>query len=302
VATQAFKAAAVTRRNAVDRAVVLIAGVLRHNSGSAMRSISAVVRLTLLLVGASCCGGCVAVSTIVVINGNGSGMIYQRVLLTPAALTYMRGRGAGSAAGDLVPEATVRQQAATFGRGVTFVASTAIESRDGVGRDATYAVADLTQLRLPALPVLDGLVDRPPEAGTAVITFSLQRQPGGNMVVGVHVPLPDLPPWALLQNGGSRTGTSADQIAVLRQTFAGGALRLAIDPAGRVIRASGPHRDGNRIVIADVSADALLADRVTLERLAEARSVDDLNAALPGGPGERISFDPLVTIEFAPTP
>src|SRR5204863_4532884 len=103
--------------------------------------------------------------------------------------------------------------------GVTYVASTAINNSEGVGRDIKYAFTDIRQLRLDAAPPPPGgLPITAPGANSAdQVSFQLTRQADGHALLKIS--MPQLP--LLSANGSlSSNSPSADQIAMLRPMLA----------------------------------------------------------------------------------
>ena len=113
----------------------------------------------------------------------------------------------------------------------------------------------------------------------------------------VMVPLPELPAGGLLSNGAA---SSDQQIAMVRQMFAGARVTIAVEPAGTLVHTSSPFVDGSRVTLLDVDVDQLLQDETLLPRVRAAKSADELKAILHGAPGLKINFDRAITIEFTP--
>ncbi|MGB7219445.1 MAG: hypothetical protein WBD07_11620 [Vicinamibacterales bacterium] len=253
-----------------------------------------------LLAALLACSGCFQISTLVTVNGDGSGTINQRVLFTSAALAQIR-QFAALAGGvpqnfEPVSEQQARDAADTMGPGVTYVSSTPIDTPEGQGRNTTYAFIDINQLRLDAQPPSPGgLMGGAQGLGAATrATFSLTREPDGLATLRIVAPQLSLP-------GGRRIGpagnVSPDQVAMVRPLLAGARLAMAVEPAGSLVRTSSPWVESQRVSIIDIEFDQFLNDD-TLRRLQGARTVGEATAALKESPGVKINFDPEITIEF----
>jgi hypothetical protein len=277
----------------------------------------------LLSVAATMCGGCFAFSTVLTVRGDGSGTIRQRVLFPPTALAQIRGLGglrdvgglggrggAASPVFDPLPEPQARARATAFGEGVTYVSSAAIDTSEGRGTDITYAFADITKIHIDEHPpALEGVTldvtRRALDVMNPHVTFALARAPGGNVLLRVNAPLPDISGLGIPQGGG--THIPADQMAMFRQMFAGAHLSIAVEPDGELVRTSSSYVDGDRVTLIDVDVDDILMDDDALLRLRAARTPDEVNAALRdfaagagAGTGVKVSVDRDVTIEFSP--
>ncbi len=82
-------------------------------------------------------------TTVLKVNGDGSGTIVHRMVYTNAALAQLRqftalaaGRGGGAAA-DPLSEQQARDMASTIGQGVTYVSSEPVTTPTGQGREST---------------------------------------------------------------------------------------------------------------------------------------------------------------------
>jgi hypothetical protein len=246
--------------------------------------------------------GCFQMATTIAVNGDSSGTIVQRLVLSRAALGQLRQFGglgaAGDAAFDPLSEQQARADAARIGPGVTFVSSTPITDAMGNGRETTYAFQDLGQLRIGQQPGGQSALAFGSGGAAQAITFGFEALPNGNRLMTVHVPA-TLP--ALTGSGDAMPRFQLpppEQISVLRQLFAGGRLAIAVQPAGTLVKTSSPFADGSRVTLVDIDLDTLLSESV-LKRLNDAHSADEMKAALSDA-GLKIIMDPDVTIEFTP--
>ena len=240
-------------------------------------------------------------TTILAVNGDGSGTIDHSLIVSKAALTQLRNFGAlGAGRGqsiDLTSEEQARAMAPLLGPGVSYVASEPIDTPLGQGRHTRYAFADVTQVRISEQPRSDGLPIRPPEiaAHNGDITCALTHEPTGNAVL--HINLPELNiPSAL----GDTTGNPAltQQLALIRTLLAGARISIGVEPAGQLVRTSSPFVEGPRVTLLEVDLDQVLGNQAVLARLQSAKTSDDVRAALTDVPGLKMTLDREVTIEF----
>jgi len=259
------------------------------------------LRLATLVAGTLACGGCFQMTTVMKLQGDGSGTIEHRMLFTTQALQQLRqfsalGGGRGQTL-DPTSEQQARDMVSALGPGVTYVSSTPVTTAIGQGRDAVYAFTDVSQLRLAAQP--------PAPGGAAIraqglstdgetLTFSLTREPNGNAVLHINVPQP-----AILDAMSSNAATP-QQIEMVRKMLAGARVSLAVEPAGTLVRTSSPFVDGPRVTLLEIDLDQVLQNDVVVERLQAAKTPDDLRAAVKDVPGLKVSLEREITIEFTP--
>jgi hypothetical protein len=262
------------------------------------------LRLALVLV-ATLSAGCFQMATVVKINGDASGTIEQRLVFSPAAMAQLKQFAAlGGSNGkpfDPISEEQARTGAARLGPGATYVSSAAIDDGAGQGRATVYAFTDVNQLRVnqhPGAP--DGVSIRAQgmDSDGQAVTFRLAKQPNGNALLTIAVPHPAFPSGGMA--GGGTTTPSAEQIAMLRQMFAGARMTIAVEPGGTLVRTSSPFVEGHRVTLVDVNLDQMLKDDTFLSRIQAAKTEDEMKAILREAPGLKINVDPEIVIEFTP--
>jgi hypothetical protein len=266
------------------------------------------LRLSLTLLAAIGLAGCFQSSTIINVNADGSGTIYERMLLTGAALAQLRAFAAlgGGGGQDVNPitEDQARAAATSMGSGVTYVSSTPIANGDAQGRAIVYAFTDINQVRISQQPPAPGgMTIRAPGVNTAdgpAVTFALARQPDGNLLLRIIVPTPKVPPADTAPPAGAGPRSSPQQVAMIKQLIAGAHLSIAVEPSGHLVRTSSPFVEGQRVTLLDLDLDEATKDEAVVSRLQGVRSLDDAKAALKDVPGVKINFDPEITIEFTP--
>lgn len=263
------------------------------------------LRLALLLAGSLACGGCFQMTTVVHVNGDGSGTIDHSLLLTKAALAQLRqfsmlGGGRGQTI-DFVSEDQARRTAEKLGPGVTYVSSAPIDTPLGEGRTATYAFTDVTTLRISPQPDAPGGLTVKSEAfstDNGTITAAITRTPGGNALL--RISLPELDLQRAIGNVNASDPGAARQLEMARALLAGARIAIGVEPAGQLVKTNSPFVDGARVTLLDVNLDQLLADEALIGRLQAARTPEELKAALTNVPGLRIALDREITIEFTP--
>jgi len=258
-----------------------------------------VSRLALVVMCAAGSGACFQMSTVLKVNGDGSGTIEHRMVYSTQALAQLRQfAGFGGRGGPIDPtsEEQFRTMAASIGPGVSYVSSEPITTPAGQGRTAIYAFTDVTQLRISTQPVAPAGVSISAGAistASESVTFTLTREPGGTSVLHIHVPEPNF-----LDALGSPA--AAGQIGMVRTLLAGARVQLAAEPAGALVRSSSPYVDGSRVTLLEVDLDQVLKDETLLPRLQAAKTQDEAKAIVQNAPGLKINLDRDITIEFTP--
>jgi hypothetical protein len=258
---------------------------------------------SLVFTAAIAAGGCFQSTTVITVNGDGSGTIDEQVLFSGAALAQMRGLASlgGGKAFDPISEDQARQAASALGPTVRYVSSKPIATGEGLGRTIVYAFTDINQLHLNEQPPAPGGVTiRSRQLNTAEnnIRFTLAPQADGRLVL--HILLPQSAPPPRARRGSPPPPPSSEDLATLKDTFAGARLSIAVKPAGSIVRTSSPWVDKDRVLVIDLDFDQMAADPAVLARLRGVTSVDDARSALSGVPGVKLPATSEVTIEFIP--
>ena len=243
-------------------------------------------------------------TTVLKVNGDGSGTIDHRMVYTKAALAQLKSFSTlgGSRAGDTDPlsEQQARDMTASIGPGVTYTSSELVTTPLGEGRDTIYTFTDVSTLRISTQPAAPGGVaiktqgfSTKPSASES-ITFSMTHEANGNAVLHIHVPEPNY-----LDFFGSPQ--AAGQIGMIKTMLAGARVLLAAEPAGALVRTSSPFVEGQRVTLLDIDLDTVLADDTLLPRIqAVAATPAEAKAVLMSAKGLKINLDPEITIEFTP--
>jgi hypothetical protein len=257
-------------------------------------------RAALILSAALASGACFQMTTVLKIDGDGSGTIDHRMIYSTQALAQLRqfaafGGGRGAAL-DPLSEDQFRSMAASIGPGVTYVKSDLITLPTGQGREATFAFTDVSQLRISTQPAAPGNIAI--TAGglsttSESITFSLTREPAGTTVLHIHVPEPNF-----LDALG--TPAAANQIGMVKTMLAGAKVLLLAEPTGALVKTSSPFVADGRVTLLEIDLDQVLKDETLLPRLQAAKTQDEAKAIVQGATGLKINLDRDITIEFTP--
>jgi hypothetical protein len=268
-----------------------------------MRSALLFFRGALLFCGAIATSACFQMTTVLKVNGDGSGTINHRMVYTKAALQQLKSfaaLGGRGGAADPLSEQQARDLTASIGPGVTYTSSELITTPLGQGREAVYAFTDVSQLRISTQPAAPGGINlkvqgvsTQPSASES-ITFTMTHEANGNAVLHIHVPEPNY-----LDFFGSPQ--AAQQIGMIKTMLAGARVSLAAEPGGTLVKSSSPFVEGPRVTLLDIDLDTVLADETLLPRIqAVAATPAEAKAVLLSAKGLKINLDPEITIEFTP--
>jgi hypothetical protein len=246
------------------------------------------------------CSGCFQMTSVMKLKGDGSGTIDHRMLFTRQALAQLKqfaALGGGGQGLDPTSEQQAREMAAALGPGVTYISSETISTPAGEGRDALYAFADVSQLRVATQPAPPGGASI--QAGglsTAAesLTFSFSRASNGNAVLQINVPEPSL------VNALSSSPAAPQQMAMIKSLLAGARLLLAVEPEGSLVQTNSGYVDGSRVTLLEVDLDQVLKDEALVARLQAATTPEQLRAAIKDVPGLKLTLEREITVEFTP--
>jgi hypothetical protein len=269
------------------------------------------MRVITLLLPTILFAGCLQSTTVVKINGDGSGTLENQTLMTAAALNEIRQLSGLLGSADAKPfdpfsEEQARTLAAQMGDGVALLSSRPLKTAAGEGRASVFGFRDITALRVSRLPAaagsqagrLGGVGGDPGD----LVTIDLTRTAAGTALLTLHMPADPLSSmFSQLGSLSRRDGpVSVDQPGMMRQMLSGMHVALRVEPSGRLVRTTSPFVDGQTVTLFDVQLDPLLKDEETFARLQTARSAQDVAEVLKNVPGLKLPVERDIVIEFAP--
>jgi hypothetical protein len=239
-------------------------------------------------------------TTVMKVKGDGSGTVEHRMLFTKQALVQLKqfaALGGGRQAIDPTSEQQAQEMAAALGPGVTYVSSQPVSTPIGEGRDAVYAFADVSQLRVSTQPASPGGASIQAGGLSSVgdtLTFSFTHEPSGNAVL--HVNLPE----SSLVNALASNAVAPQQMAMIKSLLAGAHMLLSVEPDGALVRTNSAYVDGPRVTLLEVDLDQALKDDTLVARLQAAKTPEELRAAIKDVPGLKLTLEKELTVEFTP--
>lgn len=257
--------------------------------------------------------GCMQFGTVVRVKPDGSGYIEETILLKKEFLKQMQAMAENMAKQfgeasqnekkdstttvqqpDFFNEAKLKEQAAEFGEGVTFVSSSKITSDDYEGVKAVYAFADINKIRIKQ-DSKEKMQPSPAESGTASkknnnITFAFTKGKPSELIIKIPA----------LQNP-SKTDTATEEKAPAPSTgelgeegkalavnmFKGMKMSLYVDVDGTIDETNATYRKGTRLTLLEVDFGQMLEKpeqllKITQSKPATAEEVKKLMQDFPG--------------------
>jgi hypothetical protein len=266
--------------------------------------------LALAVVSGLACSGCFRATTVIRVNGDGSGTIVTRTIVLPSAAPRLRQIFAALGAGDVGDladfnptfEPSARRVASELG--ATFVSSTPIDGPDGRGREATFAFANINALHMTAAQVemLVSSTSVTSDGMTPPMSFELRRGSDGSATLKVGLSLWDpsaANPFQLAPPKSNQWLDERANAALVRDLVAGAHLTLALEPNGAIVRANTPYVEGRRVTLFDLELERVTTDEFEM-KMAGARTDEERRAVLSDAGGAKIAIAKDITIEFTP--
>ncbi len=270
------------------------------------------IRTAAVLVLVAPLAGCLTSATLLTVRPDGSGTIEQTTTMAPetvaqvsqlsSGLAGLRGEAAAGQPAELFSENDARAAAGALGEGVTFVSSEKIKTASAEGLKVVYAFTDITKIRLsqrPAPPTGPMPGVRMRGSGPEEIRFRFSRQPGGTSIVTLV--FPDVAPEQTTpaQPGGAARTIDPQALSMARLVLKDLRLSIVLQVAGRIVRTSSPHVQGQRVTLLDMDFNALSSDETMLQKLQAVESIEAAKAILKGVKGFTFNFEREVSVEFA---
>ena len=268
-------------------------------------------RLALTLVCGLACSGCFRATTVVKVNGDGSGTIVTRTIILSSAAQRLQQVFAALGAGDVGDlgdfDPTSEPSARLLARelGATFVSSTPIDEPDGRGREATFAFTDINELHMTAAQaeMLVSHAAATSDGMTPPMSFQLRRGSDGSAVLRVGLSLWDPAaaiPFRLAPSKSNQWLEERANAALVRDLVQGSRLTLAVEPNGTIVRANTPYVEGRRVTLLDVELERIATDEFEM-KMSGARTDEERRAVLSDAAGAKIAIAPEIIIDFTPS-
>ncbi len=273
-------------------------------------------RIALCAVVAAAVSGCIQSSTVIKMKPDGSGTIEETMTMSAEALAQFSAMAAMGSdkdhknsknpMDDVFSDKDARAQAAKMGQGVTFVSSEKIDTPDRKGMKAIYAFTDIRKITLQELNAPGGMNGDAAgmTSGTQKdqpMTFQFTQLPGGDGLLtiaqpGVEKAMNSTP-------AKSKSDAAADPMAQqgleMMKTLMKGLKVDVVVQVPRLVKTNSAYVSGGNVTLLSMDFDQVLADPAALQKMNDAKSLDDTKALLKGVKGIKVNLEPKLTIEFA---
>lgn len=266
------------------------------------------LRLLLALVAAFLFSGCLQVDSVVSVKSDGSGTVTQNVTMSKKAIEQIasiaqgfggKKDGAKQKSFDLLDEAKLKAAAAKMGNGVTFVSVKKISTEESSGYVVVYAFKDINTLKVnqnpsDAIPDFGGAGKK--EEKFEFMTFTFTKGSPASLVINT--------PGGAIKPRKEKDGISdADAekgIKMAQQMFKDMKLTIAVQVEGTIAETDAEHVAGNRITMAEMDFNKLLADPAKLKELtkAEPGSFEEAKRLMKGVNGIKVETKSAVKVKF----
>lgn len=272
----------------------------------------ALLRLSIVLIAAALTSGCITALTSIKLRPDGSGTIEQTLSMNAAAAKQFaemakgfaeagaeENKNPGGELPEFFSETEMKDAAAKFGEGVTFVSSTPIKTADRVGRVATYQFADITKLRIDQKPQTGDMPGAPGGESKDEVLFRFGKTPAGTSQLTVVFPeakFDEARKEAAEQQ--KKEAVDPAQLAMMKTLFDGLKVAIDLNVLGTIVKTNSPYVNGSTVTLLEMDFAELLTNEKLLSQFGQPGSLEEAKAMLKDVKGFKISLDREVTVEF----
>jgi hypothetical protein len=254
--------------------------------------------------------GCLQMERIVRVNGDGSGVLVERLVLGNEMVEMLREMSAATQPEgepfSIRDDEELRGKAANFGEGVRFLSAKDLETDFGKGFEARYAFADINKLRVgqdPGESMPGGESAAANDNESKFITFTFHPANPAELVI--HWPVDEAASEAEASSTeASDEATSPEQeqmaMEMMKSAFKDMRMAIHIEVAGDILDTNATHRRGNRVTLMEFDFGEILSSEEALRSMAGNKpgSVADMKELMKLIPGLKMEIEPEVTIRF----
>ncbi len=269
----------------------------------------AMILLTVLILVTSC----METETKVAVKADGSGMIYESMLMKKemaeqmmqmsAEMAPKEGKQAKPApAPKMYKIEDLKKNAANYGAGVKFVSVKDVATETHTGFVATYSFKDIGNVQIDQSPRKNQGEMGPEKAEGEYLRFSFTRGKEPTMVIKIperkmdaEAAKKDEPQVA--DSAVQDPAKAEQELQQLRMIFDGMRMALRVEVQGTIKKTTATHVAGSTVTIYDIEFTKILDNTEKLKELnaAKPKSMEEVKELLKGMPG--ITFEPEHEIE-----
>ncbi len=249
--------------------------------------------------------GCFKVETTVKINKDGSGKIFQTVMMSKTFVEMISqfagsfGDSSGTEEFSLFDEEEFIESAKEFGSGVQYVGGEHVSEDGWEGFRAEYAFDDLNKIRLEPEPdnkVSIGMEEQDvDEEDTEYYFFTFIK----GDIPEVIIDRPEIEPD--FDDEETEVEGSNDELnEEFLKMMEGMSVDITLEFEGEIVETNATHVEGSRVTLLSVDFGEIVKNKETLEILKKSQpdDIEDLEAFLEKIPGMKIELNKPVSVKF----
>jgi hypothetical protein len=262
------------------------------------------LRAVLGVLAALCLTGCFQIEQVLNVKADGSGTVVVSITMTKEMIGQLKslasqnggdGKETGSPIDGMLSEDEAKAHAKEMGEGVKLEKVEAIKGGKFEGKRATYSFPDVSKLRLDV-----NLGDMNPQGGVTspdkekdALTFEFSKGSPATLVINARHRKP-----AGKKPGQPEDPSEAAGFAMAQQFLKDTRFTVAVNFDGAITETDAAHRDGTRVIIADIAFGELLKDPVKVKGLKNAETWDEAMTLFKGIPGCRLEPKEKIQVKF----
>lgn len=246
--------------------------------------------------------GCMDVETRIFVNADGTGTIQETFLMKSEMAEGMKkGMGAGEEAkpdAKIYKEQELRDKAASFGRGVSFVSVEDIANATHQGYRAVYSFGDVTKITINQNMKAKSGQDAGKPAPAENIIFRFAKKPSPTLTM--IMPEKKGPAEKKAETKPVDDAQMEQQLKQMRMIFDGMRFALVVQMNGEITKTNAANVNGNAITLYDIEFSKFLDNTEKLKELNAKKpaTMEETKALLKDVPGLVIEPAKKVTVSF----
>ncbi len=249
--------------------------------------------------------GCFKVETTVKINKDGSGKIFQTVMMSKTfveMISQFAGSFSDSSSTEefsLFDEKEFKESAKEFGSGVQYLGGEHVSEDGWEGFRAEYAFDDLNKIRLEPEPdnkISIGMEEQNvEEEDTEYYFFKFIKGDVPEVIIDRPEIEPDFDDEEI-----DVEGSSDEFNEEFLNIMEGMRVDIALEFEGEIVETNATHVEGSRITLLSIDFGKIVKNKETLEMLKKSQpdEIEDLEAFVEKIPGMKLELNKPVSVKF----
>jgi hypothetical protein len=254
--------------------------------------------------------GCLEVSHQIVVNKDGSGKIIERFAMSKAVIAQMNALFSSfpSADGkkekpiDLYDKKKLKEDAANYGPGVTYVTSKRINTGTKEGYQVEYAFKDINKVRIDQNPS-DKTPTAPDKSSSSKqepITFRFEKGSPATLTVVFPKEVKKPKKKRRSKEAGKTKAAQKKEADELREIFKDFYIGITVRPQGTIVDTNATYNEGGTVTLLEMDFKKLLTNEKEFQSFIkkEPETVEEAKALLKHMPGFKIELNREIKISF----